>query len=619
MKKFATLLLAVALMAVSCFTGIGLAEDAESSVFRTLYASEITTLNYLYTASTNEFAVAANVIDTLVEYDRYGNIQPSLAETWEVSEDGTVYTFHLRQDATWVDGNGEFYANVTANDFVAGAKYILDAQNASSTADIMYGLIAGAEDYYLGTSTPEEGEEPYPVTEWDTVGVKAIDDYTIEYTLNHPTPYFLSSLTYVCFMPVNADFLAEKGENFGLATGNDTILYCGAYVLSEFKPQEKRVYIANESYWDRENVFIDTIEQTYNKEAETLSPELYRRGEIDAASIDNTIASEWLNDPETADLIHPTRNTSFYSYFFCFNFDPQFDAEYEPENWKLAANNEAFRKSFYYGLDRVKAMYVYEPDNPEMLIANTVTLPDFVANDSVDFVNTGALSEITALGTDTFNTELALQYRDQAVEELTAAGATFPVKVLMPYNPVSTGWDEMCVVVEQQLEELLGADYIDIIVEAGPSSGFLTEVRRAGKYAFMLCNWGPDYADPQTYTDPLYLDNSYNFMDKGADQAEMTEYYGLVDAAIAITGDMTARYEAFAEAEAYIINKAYIVPFGNTNGGYSASRIDPFSGQYAPFGISNERYKGAVLLDEPMNTDEYFDAYDAWLAERAAQ
>jgi oligopeptide transport system substrate-binding protein len=129
-------------------------------------------------------------------------------------------------------------------------------------------------------------------------------------------------------MPVNADFLAEKGADFGLATGPDTILYCGAYILSEFKPQESRVYTANESYWDRGNVFIGKIEQTYNKEATTLAPELYRRGEIDAAAIDNTIAAEWLADPETADLIHPIRNTSFYSYFFCFNFDAQFDAEY---------------------------------------------------------------------------------------------------------------------------------------------------------------------------------------------------------------------------------------------------------------------------------------------------
>jgi oligopeptide transport system substrate-binding protein len=106
-------------------------------------------------------------------------------------------------------------------------------------------------------------------------------------------------------------------------------------------------------------------------------------------------------------------------------------------------------------------------------------------------------------------------------------------------------------------------------------------------------------------------------MDKGANADDMAEYYALVDAAKAETTDIAARYEKFAEAEAYIINKAYIIPFGSTNGGYSASMLDPFSGQYAPFGISNERYKGTVLLDDPMNTDEYFDAYDAWLEERA--
>ncbi len=619
MRKYLAALLTAALVLTSCLTGIGFAEAADTSVFHTLYSGEVTTLNYLYTATTNEFALSANVIDTLVEYDKYGNVQPSLAESWDVSDDGLTYTFHLRAGVTWVDYTGAYVADVKAEDFVTAAQWVLNAQNASATSDIMASLIAGAEDYYLGTTTPEEGKDPYPVMEWDTVGIAALDDATIQYTLVAPTPYFLSSLTYVCFMPVNADFLAEKGADFGLATGPDTILYCGAYILSEFKPQESRVYTANESYWDRGNVFIDEIEQTYNKEATTLAPELYRRGEIDAASIDNTIAAEWLADPETADLIHPIRNTSFYSYFFCFNFDAEFDAEYEPANWLLAANNEAFRQSFYYGLDRIKAMYVYEPDNPEMLVANTVTLPNFVALSGLDYVNTGALADITALDTATFDEEKALAYRDQAIAELTEAGATFPIKVLMPYNPSSTGWDEMNAVVEQQLEGLFGSDYVDIISVAGPSSGFLSEVRRSGKYAFMLCNWGPDYADPQTYTDPFKVDNSYNFMDKGADQDEMSEYYALVDAAKAITDDMAARYDAFAAAEAYIIQKAYIIPFGNTNGGYTASRIDPFSGQYAPFGVSNERYKGAVLLDKPMNTDEYFEAYDAWLAEKEAQ
>ena len=592
----------------------------ESAAYRTLYSGEITSLNYLTTATTNEFALAANVIDTLVEYDKYGQVQPSLAESWAYDAENLTYTFKIREGAKWVKADGSVYADVTANDFVTAAKYILDANNASSTANIFYSVIAGAEAYYLGTSTPEEGQEPYPVMDFETVGVKALDDYTLQYTLVEPCPYFLSMVTYVCFMPVNADFLAEKGADFGVATSNENILYNGAFVLSTFEPQQKRVYTKNATNWDAENVLIETIEQTYNKEAGTLAPEMYARGEIDSADISSTIAAEWLADETKADLIRPVRQSGFYTYFMAFNFDPQFDAEYEPENWKIAVNNVNFRKAFYYGLDRVKSKMVMEPDNPESIIFNTVTPPEFVSIDGVDYTEMGALADITALETDTFNEETALEYMNVAVEELKAAGATFPVKMLMPYNPSSSAWAEECVVMEQQLEGLFGTDVIDIIVEAGPSSGFLKEVRRSGKYAFMKCNWGPDYADPNTYTDPFY-EGTYNWPNLATEyigEDGVSEYYKLVDAAREITDDLTARYEAYATAEAFLIDNALVIPYGYDNGGYTASRLNPFESQFAPFGISNERFKGQALMTEPMNTDAYFEAYDQWEEERAA-
>ncbi len=612
MKKIIAFVLCLALC-------LGMTSAFADSAYRTLYSAEITSLNYLTTATTNEFALAANVIDTLVEYDKYGQVQPSLAESWEYDEATLTYTFKIREGAKWVKADGTVYADVTAHDFVTAAKYILDAANASSTANIFYSVIAGAEDYYLGTSAPEEGKEPYPVMDWETVGVKAVDDYTLQYTLVEPCPYFLSMVTYVCFMPVNADFLAEKGADFGVATSNENILYNGAYILSTFKPQEKRVYTKNETNWDAENVFITAIEQTYNKESGTLSPELFRQGEVDDATITTAIASEWLSSEETADLIRPVRQSSFYSYWMLFNFDPQFDAEYEPENWKIVVNNENFRKAFYYGLDRVKSKLVMEPDNPESILFNTVTPPQFVSISGVDYTEMGALAAITELGTDTFNGELAKEYMDKAVAELKAAGATFPVKILMPYNPSSSAWAEECVVMEQQLEGLFGEDIIDIIVEAGPSSGFLKEVRRSGKYAFMKCNWGPDYADPNTYTDPFY-EGTYNWPNLATEyvgEDGVSEYYKLVDAAREITGDLTARYEAYAAAEAFLIDKALVIPYGYDNGGYTASRLNPFEGQFAPFGISNERYKGQKLLDAPMSTDQYFDALDAWEEARA--
>ncbi|MBQ1256352.1 MAG: peptide ABC transporter substrate-binding protein [Clostridia bacterium] len=613
MKKLFAMVLCLTLV----FSVFALPALSEGNSFRSLYSGEVTTLNYLTTATTNDFSLSSNIIDTLVEYDEYGQIQPSLANEWKVSDDGLTWTFFLRDNAVWVTYEGEYVANVTANDFVSAAKYLLNDKNASGTADIFYGVIKGAEDYYNSTIVPEGADAAPLDVDFDTVGVKALDDYTLEYTLTAPCPYFESMLTYVCFMPVYEPFLIEKGDQFGVANAPDTVLYCGAYLLSEFKPQEKRVLVKNNANWDADKVYIETIEYIYNKEASVISAEMYRRGEIDSASIDATIANEWLSQEETASLIRPVRQTGFYTYFYAFNFDPQFDAAYEPENWKIAANNEAFRKSIYYGLDRVKAMLITEPDNPESIIFNTVTPPDFVTENGVDFTNIGALAPITALGTDTFNEAKALEMKAQAMEEMAAAGATFPVKILMKYNPGTSGWDAECQIVEQQLEALLGTDYIDIIIEAGPSTGFLTAVRRSGDYALLKCNWGPDYADPQTYTDPFDVGNNYNFMDKGADPAEMAEYYDLVKAAKEITGDIAARYEAFAKAEAYIIERAYIIPFGYGNGGYTASRTNPFTTQYAPFGISNYRYKGTMLVDEPMDTDAYFDAYDLWLEERA--
>ena len=623
-KKIAIVVVAIVLVvAIAAGAFIYLKKGDEpteqTSAYRTLYSGEITSLNYLTTATANEFALAANVIDTLVEYDRYGEVQPSLALSWEYDSATLTYTFHLRENATWVKADGSYYADVTAEDFVTAAKYILDAKNASSTANIFYSVIAGAEAYYLGTSTPEEGQELYPVMDFETVGVKALDKYTLQYTLVEPVPYFESMLTYVCFMPVNAKFLEEKGADFGVATSNENLVYCGAYVLETFKPQEKRVYAKNQSNWDAANVFIDRIEQTYNKESGTISPELFSRGAIDDASITSTIASEWLADPEKAKLIRPVRQSGFYTYFWAFNFDPQFEAEYEPENWKIAVNNENFRQSIFWGLNRVKSKLVMDPDNPEALLFNTVTPPEFVSINGVDYTQMGALAQFTDLGADFMDEEKALQYKEAAVAELTAAGATFPVKILMPYNSSSSSWAEECVVVEQQLEALLGTDYIDIIVEARPSSGFLKNVRRSGCYALMKCNWGPDYADPNTYTDPFY-DGTYNWPELATeylDENGVSEYYKLVDAARAITDDLQARYDAYATAEAFLLENAIIVPYGYDNGGYTASRLNPFEGQFAPFGISNERYKGQTLLDAPMSTDQYWDAYDQWQEERA--
>ena len=244
---------------------------------------------------------------------------------------------------------------------------------------------------------------------------------------------------------------------------------------------------------------------------------------------------------------------------------------------------------------------------------NTITPAGFAAA-SKDFTAYGDLSKYT--NDYYYNTDEALAYKEKAIEELTADGATFPVKVMMLYNPTSTSWTNESQVVEQALEGTLGSDYIDVIPVAGPETGYLSE-RRAGKYALQKCNWGADYADPETWTDPFAEGSSYSFIFASSDpdtQALYAEYLDLVDAAKAITNDMDARYEAFAKAESFLLEHGFALPIHTSARGYQMSRLNLFEGQYSSFGMANLRYKDQHLYEDSMNLEEFQAAYAEWKA-----
>ena len=598
MKKYWLLMMClVAVFLAACSDS----SDEETTEFRDVYSGEIKTLNYLKTSETNEFAVAANLVDGLIEYDQYGIVQPGLATEWSHNDDATVWTFKLRDDAQWVSHDGKKYADVIAQDFVDGLHYVLDAKNESSTAWIAT-VVKNGDAFYNGD-----------VTDFSQVGIKAVDEHTVEYTLEAPTPYFLSMLNYVCFFPVNGEFLAEKGTDFG--TTRENFLYNGAYILDKFAPQNERVLVKNDKYWDKENVLIERIRYKYNKEAATVAPELFLRGEVDRALIPTSVIDEWMNNDEKKDKVRQSRN-NFYSYFYALNFDPQFDAEYEPENWKIAVNNKDFRKSLYHALDRVSAMMTVEPYHPEDLLSNTITPKNFVDVEGVDYTQLAPLANITE--SDSFDKELAVQYKEKAMAALEGK-ATFPIKVLMPYNPGTTDWANRSQVVEQQLENLLGKDYIDVIVEAGPSTGFLSEVRKTGKFALIEANWGPDYADPSTYTDPFTEGGTYNkpeLAEGYTDSNGTSTYQNLVDAAKAAVNP-EERYELFAKAEAFLIEEAFVIPYAVGGSGYEASKLNPLEGQYSPFGVTAEKFKGQTVLEKPMSNDEFKKALAEWEQKRA--
>ncbi len=580
---------------------------AEEQEYNYMYSSELTTINYLVTSSANEFGLAANLVDTLVEYDRYGLVKPALAVDWTVSDDDKIWTFRLREGVKWVSQDGEEYAELVAQDFVDSMEYVLDSSNESLTANIVYSVIKNADKYYKKE-----------ISDFSQVGIKAIDQYTLEYTLEKPVPYFLSMVTYSCFFPVNGKYLEEKGELFG--TDNYNLLYNGAYILDTFEPQTRRVLVSNDSYWDKENVFIKKINAIYNKEAAALAPELFLRGDIDNAEIPSTVLDEWMNDLEKSKMVRPNK-TTYYTYFYCFNFNPQFAKEYEPENWKEAVNNLSFRKALFHAFDRRAAMLTLEPYNPDKRILNTITPKNFVDAKGIDYTQLGSLAEIS--NRDSFDKALSIEFKKKAMSELKDL-ITFPVKVLMPYNTGSSEWANRAQVIEQQMENLLGSDFIDIIIDSRPPTGFLSETRRNGNYALLECNWGPDYADPETYTDPFSPESNYNWphLAKGyKDTNGKNIYENMVNEAKSELLDLDRRYELFAEAEAFLINQAFSIPFsvsggGSYGGGYVASRLNPFDSQFSPFGVSSERYKGRMLMKKSMNSQEFFEHEKEWESKR---
>ena len=637
-------------------------EFADEQVYRSLYSSEVNTMNYLVSGTTYELVVGANTIDSLVENDTFGNILPCGAESWAVSEDGLTWTFHLRAGQYWYDADGNQKDPVTANDYVAAARYVCDSAMDCSNSYLMDGWIVNASELLTYTAAllanpveqgTEVGEEQdlvvdangiiYEGSDWnketekydtwteipavtpEELGVEAVDDLTLVYHMVKPRPYFLTALQFGTYWPAPASLLAELGENYGL--DNYSMWFNGAYILSEFKPQEKRIYTKNVNNWDAEHIYIERIEQTCNTEAATLAPELFLRGEVDGADIGSDIVADWLSDPEKSQMISSTRVIGDYSYFFGFNFEPKFAAEYEPENWAIAVNNENFRKAVFHGIDRDGYLAAkYPGDDPSIHKINTVTPKGFSVNNGKDYVFYGGLAKYTE--GESFDPELAVQFRDAAKAELEAAGCKFPIKVPVNYNTSSTTWANCTMVLEQQLEGLLGADFIDIIVVPYSGSSFLGETRRNGNYALQELNWGADFMDPETWADPFDHKNSYNFFcnetleQDGINQYTKTEetaalidqYFELVAAAREETGDMDARYEAFAAAESFYIDHAIVVPGFISGGSYQATKLNAFEGQYAMMGQSSSRYKGQHVYKTAMSQDMYDAQYAEWTA-----
>lgn len=581
-------------------------DGVERKEYTVVYSAELAHINYLKSSLSTCTRFTENIVDALVDFDRYGVTIPSLAESWEVSDDQLTYTFHLREGVNWYTCDGEEYAPVTAQDFVDAARWLLNPDNASTTSNIFYNVIKNAEEYYNGE-----------ITDFDQVGIHAVDEHTVEYTLYRPTPYFLTMTAYSCFLPANGKFLEECGDAFG--TSAETMLSCGAYILTTFEPESRRVLEMNENYWDKDNIFISRINYNYNKEAKTLAPELFLRGEVTEADIPAEILDEWMEDEERKNMMI-MKPSSTSSNFLGFNFEPLYDEEYGPENWKKAVNNENFRKSLFHALDREAAIMTVEPYDPQSKLLNTFTRRELVQADGVDYTMMGGLAAYTE--GDSFDAEKAVEYKEKAMEEL-AGSVTFPIQILLPFSTSKVDTANRMQVIEQQMEGVLGTDYIDIILESHPSTGFSKQVRNPGAYSMMELGWGSDFADPLGMMNPVHtaaLDGSYMRVSMAEDLQDENGnniFEAALDEANKETKDLKKRYEMFAEAECMLLDHAILIPFYTSGGGYRASYLDPFSGYTSQMGRNGAvKLKGAVILDKPMGMSEYPAALEQYEKDR---
>ncbi len=644
MKKVLALLLVSAVMLGACGSNAkGSSSSKKSdlvSEYSSVYVTDLETLDYTFSSRKTNSDHYTNFVEGLLENDQYGNLKGDMAKSWEVSDDGLTYTYHLRKGVPWVDSEGnEYGADVTANDFVTGLKHAVDVQ--SETLYIVADSIKGLSDYIDGKSN-----------DFSTVGVKAVDDYTLQYTLNKPEPFWNSKTTYGILYPINEEFLKSKGKDFGKPTP-DSILYNGPFILANNTAKSVIEYTKNESYWDPKNVHLDTVKWTYNDGSDPDGLfKSYENGELSLARV-------YPNSPGYKDVTkaYPDgvtwSQTGGSTYNLTFNFNRgTFDAtskttDKEKEDTQKAILDRNFRLAILFGFDKksYNAQSVGE-EGATKALRNTLVPADFVEIGGKPYGDTVA-SKLKALDSDAFgdvnlsdgqdgyyNADKAKEYMEKAKTELEAKGVQFPIHLDMPVEETSEISVNMVKSLKKSVETSLGSDNVVVDVQLLNEDKYLAATYQAttGQAGdFDITNasgWGPDYTDPSSYLniydsrkgDMIHtLGLEASAVVQGTDPStaakkaiNLSEYDALLDKAAAITDDLDARYTAYADAEAWLLDNALQVPIYADGGTPRVTNVVPFSGPYGWAGIAANKLKYVEVQSDIVTTDQYDKAKKAW-------
>ena len=609
--------------------------------FSYTYETDPDNLNYLTTGKAATSNITSNVIDGLMENDRYGNFVPSMAEDWSVSQDGLTYTYTIRKDAKWYTSEGEEYAAVKAQDFVTGLKYAAD--NKSEALYLVQDSIKGLDAYVKGK-----------VKDFSEVGIKAIDDQTVQYTLNKPESFWNSKTTMGVLAPVNEEFLTSKGSDFAKATDPSSILYNGPYLLKSLVAKSSVEFEKNPNYWDKDNVHIDKVKLSFWDGQDTNKPaETFKAGGFSTARLFPTSASYPEVEKEFKDNIVYTPQDSS-TYLIGTNIDRQSykytskTTDEQKTSTKKALLNKDFRQAIAFGIDRTAyTSQINGESGATKLLRNLFVPPTFVQADGKNF---GELvkEKLVTYGDEwkdvnlddaqdgLYSPEKAKAEFAKAKTALQAEGVQFPIHLDMPVDQTSTTKVQRVQSLKQSLEATLGTDNVVVDIQQLQKD----EVQNVTYFAESAAGedwdlsdnvgWTPDFADPSTYLDiikPSVGENTKTYLgfDAGtnnaaAKQVGLEDYEKMVVEAGNENTDVSKRYDKYAAAQAWLTDSALIIPTSSQTGRPMLSKMVPFT---LPFAYSGNKgttepllYKYLELQDKPVTADEYQKAQDKWKKEK---
>ena len=591
-------------------------DEISDLVISKLITRELETFNILYSQRAEDGENLTNLVDGLLEVDTDGKLVPGIAEEWGTEDGGLTWTFKIRQGVKWVDVNGNEKADCTAQDFAAGLEWVMNFhKNNSSNTSMPLEMVKGAQEYYEYTKTLSE-EEAFALNAEEgskfreMVGLETPDDYTVVYHCITQKPYFDTLATYNSLYPISPAMVEELGGPAGVKSmNNENMWYNGAYTMTSYIHNNEKIFTKNPLYWDTECKRFDTV-TIKMVESNDISFQLYQNGEIDYVDLSEAHINTIAKDPRNKyyDYMVPAV-PSKYSYQFHFNFNKNKEDGTPDTNWNTAIANEAFRKSWYYGLNLSDYWKRTNAIDPMVCENNFYTMKGLVyTTDGTEY--TELVKKELGLGETNGNTPArvdpakAEEYKKQAIEELTALGVTFPVGVdyyISASNQVAL---DSANVMAQAFSDGLGDDYVKFNIKTYVSS-VRNEVVQPHLHSFVTNGWGADYGDPQNYlgqevygNDNAYYSANYSYINEITEETPENkalldtykEYSAMVEAADAITDDLDARYAAYAKAEAYLLDHVLVLPC-NYSIGWCLSKIDNDTKMYAMYGAQNEKIK----------------------------